>query len=232
MRILELAIETAPLQEQRVFYSSTLGLSLLEETAERVALAAGATRLELRVATRGTEPTYHLAFGIPSNLFAEAKRWLAARAALLREDDKEEFFFDFWNAHACYAADPAGNVIELIALHDLGVKRPAPFTAEAILGVMEVGFPVPDVLAAVAEIGEKFGAGPRRNATPHPGFTAIGADDGCLIVVPFGRPWALGALERTAAPYPLEVMFAGREERELQLEGLPYRLRSTPANGS
>ena len=232
MRILELVIEAAPLEEQRVFYSSTLGLSLLEETAERVVLAAGATRLELRAAIRATEPTYHLAFGIPSNLFAEAKQWLAARVPLLREEGQDEFSFDFWNAHACYAADPAGNVVELIALHDLGVERPAPFEAEAILGVMEVGFPVPDVLAAVSEIGEKFGVGPRRGATPNPGFTAIGADDGCLIVVPVGRRWALGSLERPAAPYPLDITFTGAEERELRLNGLPYRLRSIPASDS
>jgi catechol 2,3-dioxygenase-like lactoylglutathione lyase family enzyme len=232
MRILELVIETAPLEEQRVFYSSTLGLSLLEETAERVVLAAGATRLELRAATRGTEPAYHLAFGIPSNLFAEAKQWLAARVPLLREEGEDEFFFDFWNAHACYAADPAGNVVELIALHDLGVKRPAPFESEAILGVMEVGFPVSDVLAAVSEIGEKFGVGPRRGAIPHPGFAAVGADDGCLIVVPIGRRWALGSSERPAAPYPLDITFTGPEERELRLNALPYRLRSIPASDS
>jgi hypothetical protein len=97
---------------------------------------------------------------------------------------------------------------------------------------MEVGFPVTDVLAAVTEIGEKFGAGPRRGATPHASFTAVGADDGCLIVVPIGRRWALGPPERPAAPYPLDVTFAGPEERELELQGLPYRLRSIRASGS
>jgi catechol 2,3-dioxygenase-like lactoylglutathione lyase family enzyme len=232
MRILEFAIETEPFEQQRAFYSSTLGLALLEQTRDRVVLAAGHTRLELRPATRGMEPSYHIAFGIPSNLFAEAKRWLAARTALLREDGEDEFFFDFWNAHACYAADPAGNVVELIALHDLGMERPAPFASGSILGVMEVGLPVPDVLAAVAEIGEAFGEGSRRNATPRPGFTAVGEDDGCLIVVPVGRTWALGDPERPAALCPLEVTFAGRHERELRLDGLPYRLRSIPASGS
>jgi catechol 2,3-dioxygenase-like lactoylglutathione lyase family enzyme len=232
MRILELDIETAPLAQQREFYESILGLPLLEQSSEQLVLAAGATQLILRAAPAGTEPGYHFAFGIPSNLFAEAKRWLAARAPLLREDGRDEFFFDFWNANACYAADPAGNVVELIALHDLRIERPPPFVAEAILGVMEVGLPVPDVLAAVEEIGETLGVGPRRNAKPHPGFTALGADDGCLIVVPLGRRWALGSPERPAAPYPLDVTFAGRAARELRPNGLPYRLRSIPASDS
>jgi catechol 2,3-dioxygenase-like lactoylglutathione lyase family enzyme len=232
MRILELAIDTGPLEEQRTFYSSTLGLPVLDETSAHLVVAAGATRLELRAAPPGTDPTYHIAFGIPTNLFAEAKGWLAGRTPLLREEGEDELYFAFWNADACYAADPAGNVLELIALHDFGIERSAPFGPEAILGVMEVGLPVPDVLAAVAELGEVFGLGPRRGATPRADFTAVGEDDGCLIVVPVGRRWALGDSRRPAAPYPLELAFAGPVARELRPEGLPYRLRAIPASGS
>src|SRR5579883_3080791 len=48
MHIQELALDTRQLAPQKAFYSATLGLPLVEQTADSFAVQAGATRLRFR----------------------------------------------------------------------------------------------------------------------------------------------------------------------------------------
>ena len=123
---------------------------------------------------------------------------------MLRHEGSPVVPFPFWNAHATYFRDPAGNVLELIARHDLALDDPYPFGPAGLHAVSEVGLPTLDVGAAVDAL-ERLGiprySGDRRS------FAAMGDIDGLFIVVPRGRVWFPTADVRGATE-PVEVELA------------------------
>src|SRR5690349_21082426 len=114
MQISELHLKARDLTLQKLFYQTTMGLPLLEETATSFTFQAGTTRLTFHV-TGQQQSCYHFAFTIPHNKLAQAKSWLAKRAPLLAKDGQDEFPFQSWNARSIYFYDPVGNIGELIA---------------------------------------------------------------------------------------------------------------------
>lgn len=218
-----MTLAAVDLDAQRDFYGRVLGLPELDGGT----FAAGETHLDFRVAEPGTEPTYHLAFGVPSNLFSEAKEWVAERAELLHLDGDDEIFFDFWNAHSCYFRDPAGSVLELIAHHEEPVERAAPFAAEHFVGVAEVGLPVPDPHAAVAALRDRLGLDVWDGRGVRPDrITPVGSRHAGFIVVRTGRRWF--PTDLPAGLHPFEALVAGPREGAWEPEGLPYVVRSKP----
>lgn len=82
---------------------------------------------------------YHFAINVPQNQFEDAVTWLSDRVELLSDTETgdSEIFFEDWNAHAVYCLDPAGNLLELIARHDLSNDSDRPFGSENFLEVSE-----------------------------------------------------------------------------------------------
>jgi hypothetical protein len=193
-------------RDQGAFYGEVLGLEVVNETSDEVALQAGGTRIRFRRAPPGTTPTYHF-----------------ERSELLREDGQNEFDWDFWGALAVYTADPAGNVVELIAFSGLSPVAAGDFGAASILGVAELGLPAADVRVAVAELRNTFGLDlwDREEITPER-ITPVGERGATFLVVPVGRIWHLGD---AATDHPLEVTLGGVEEASLELPGHPYSIR-------
>jgi hypothetical protein len=63
---------------------------------------------------------YHFAFNIPENQIRSAKEWLMPRTVLLKDEQGNDYFqHSGWNSEAVYFKDPAGNILEFIARHDL-----------------------------------------------------------------------------------------------------------------
>src|SRR4051794_9418380 len=128
-RILGLELlSSAPLAGMKDFYHKSLGLGVVEDKPERLTIQAGQTRLSFLKAPAGAgEPFYHFVFNIPENKVADAHRWQKARTPLLPipaslQDPKfpaEVVNYSHWNAHSIFFFDPAGNVVECIARHDL-----------------------------------------------------------------------------------------------------------------
>jgi len=191
-------------------------------TAAELAFRIGETELVFQAALPGLAPSYHFAFRIPGNQFMQAKRWLAERAELLRQDGQDQFAWDFWNAMAVYTRDPAGNIVELLGFRGLA-ETEAPFTSASLLGLAELGLPVRDVHAAVAHFEETFAIGlwDRQESAPNQ-ITPLGERGASLIVVSLGRPWFLGGRSRD---YPLEIVLDGVQQGELQLPGQPVHIR-------
>jgi catechol 2,3-dioxygenase-like lactoylglutathione lyase family enzyme len=223
MEFAEITMDAASLADQRSFYGDALGLPIVVDTSEKVAFQAGPTRVGFRQARPETTPTYHFALRVPGNQFREAKSWLAERTELLREGGQDEFDWDFWDAFAVYARDPAGNVLELIAFAGLPPVGGGTFGATSILGVAELGLPVADVRAAAGQLSQWFGIGlwDRDEVTPER-LTPIGERGATFLVVKVGRIWYLGD---TAADNPLEVTLAGVGDARLELLGHPYSIR-------
>lgn len=201
--MIEVEMETGCLDEMKAFYTKSLEMVLLEETADSFMVMAGASRLRF---IRGTdEPFYHFAFNIPENKVDQAKVWLEDRVELIEEEGDTLVFFPHWNAHSLYFCDPAGNIVELIARHNLANRAAGPFTAADILCVSEIGMPVDDVIDTIGKMQAELNLSTWRE--PSNQFAPVGDEDGLMIVVPKGRVWFMS--NREAGMFPLRVKIKG-----------------------
>lgn len=221
MHILDLRLATDRLSDIRDFYVNTLEFPLLDESRASLTLGAGETRLAFE---QGDAAQYHVAFNIPENQFVEAKRWAAQRVPLLMIEGKDEVHWSAWNAHALYFFDPAGNIVEFIARHNLSNATSEPFSSRSICEVSEIGLSVANVRQAVEALHTALGVGVF-DAGDGENFTAMGDDYGLFIVVKRGRAW-FPTSSRRAECCPLELTLRGARSEQFMLPGLPYQLRT------
>jgi catechol-2,3-dioxygenase len=218
--ILELRLEAGSFREQKQFYTEGLELPLDEESAGRFTVQAGETRLTFVEAVEG-KPTYHFAFNIPENKLPQAQEWLARRIPVLRQDGREVFHFEDWNAHAFYFHDPAGNVAEFIARHNLRNGAPGPFTAGDILYASEIGLVVDDVPAEVKALNETLGLQLYRPGSER--FAPMGDEHHLLILNHRDRGWWEDTPSR---PYPVLARLSGGEKSaEYRSQRFPFTIQ-------
>jgi catechol-2,3-dioxygenase len=225
--ILQLRLQTHRLAEVRAFYRDTLHFPVREESAGSVTFQAGATSLTfIRAPDEESRPFYHFAFNIPENKLSLAQAWLAERTPLVTRATGPVFHFPGWNAHAIYFYDPAGNIGELIARHDLPNARSGPFTIDDILYASEIGLVVKDVPAATRALKAQLGLSPYRPGSAE--FAPVGDEHRLLIVVREGRLWFGAENGKPAAIFPTEATLHGGKSNRSELEGYPYALRTRP----
>ena len=194
MHLRQIRLASERLEAQRALYAGAFGLPATRE-GDALVVAIGDARLVLAVGERSPQ---HFAMRIPSASYADALAWLGERVELLTgEDGSPAFAFPDWNADSAYFADPDGNIVELIAHHDLPEPYAPPFGPGALLGICEAGMPVDDVGAFLDELERRTGA--QRWSGNRETFTAAGTKSGSLIVVQRGRVW-----------YPTEAAAATR----------------------
>ena len=207
VRIGRLHIETPEVSLLRGFYHGVFGFPIHEESPEKLTLRAGNTAFVIARARHLLEGVYHFAFNIPENQFDEAVQWLRERVMLIADDGGEDtFHHDSWNADSVYFHDPAGNIVEFIARHDLDCASDHPFSGQRVLGVSEIGIASNDVVHETASLRDRTMA-PIYKETQSETFTAIGDETGLLIVVKRGRVWFPDTGKR-ADPMPLSVAVA------------------------
>jgi len=189
------------LDEQRALYAVGLGLPATDEDGALV-VEVGDARLVL---VPGEPTPQHFAFRIPSSSYADALDWLGERVDLLTDEDgSRAFAFPDWNADSAYFADPDGNIVELIAHHDLPEPYAPPFGPSALLGICEAGMPVDDVAAFLDELERRTGVRPWSGNRET--FAAAGTKAGSLIVVKRGRVWyPTDAAAATRPPVAVET---------------------------
>lgn len=203
IRRLEL-LSSAALAEMKDFYHGSLGLRVAAEGPERLTIDAGQTRLTFTKAAAGERPFYHFAFNIPENKVLAAHRWQKKRTPLLPipkslRDPKypdDVVNYSHWNAHSLFFFDPAGNVVEYIARHDLKNAAGGDFGSADILYASEIAFVVDDVATAAAKLTEVAGAGQYKGASDQ--FAAVGDEYGLLLVMKRGRVISFESPERKA----------------------------------
>ena len=190
MKIIQLRIITHDLAGQLAFYKDTLGLAAaIQPTTGQLHIQLAQSELIMTQTDDAQAGAYHFAFNIPENQFAQAKAWLAARVKLhAAASGQAEFDFRDWNAHAVYAFDAGGNIIELIARHDLPNASTAPFGAHSLLSISEIGLAVPDVRACVQHLQTQYDL-PVYDGAGSDVFTAVGDPHGLFIVVAEHRLW-------------------------------------------
>ncbi|GAB4395553.1 MAG: hypothetical protein OHK0053_04430 [Microscillaceae bacterium] len=228
MKIQHLELETAAGPEMKHFYTQKLGLPLVEIRKDALfTVRAGNTCLsfyqegyfEARPA-EGT-PTYHFAFNIPQNQLFEAQAWLKQLLIpLCPFQQREVVNFPNWNAHALYFQDPAGNVLELIARHDLDNAQSDAFGPQSLLSISEVGFPVPNLADFYAALQPRMPLPFYSHISNLETFCALGDAEGLLIVVPLQRAWFPTSLRNGI--FPLRLTLEGKGSSFQPQTALPY----------
>lgn len=221
MKIQELRLPAPDIAVQRDFYLGVFGFNEAATSEGDLTIQAGSSRLVFYRATAGQEGAYHFAFNIRENAFAEAKEWVSRRASLIKNSaGDDQFHFGSWNADALYFYDPAGNILEFIARHDLA---PGPvegaFDARGVLSVSEIGLSTEDVAATVTGLETGLGVEVYDGAGSDT-FTAVGDIQGLLIVVKAGRVW-FPDTGISARPLPVDCLIQVGETR-YKLSGPPY----------
>jgi hypothetical protein len=231
-------LTAAPLAALRSFYHDRIGFPVLEESAGEIAFATGATRLAFQKAgAEQREPFYHFAFNVPPDRIRAARTWQLERSALVPAPDHlrdpahpdDVWHFRHWNAHSVFFFDPAFNIVEYIARHDLPNAAPDPerFSTADIRYASEIGyvFAPSQQAAATRMLRERLGLAPYPDAT-NP-WWAMGDERGLLLCLARkGELWG----ENTSTPvrwdvFPTDVTIRGHEPGAHAFEGFPYRVR-------
>lgn len=246
MRILELTLWAANLDELRRFYTAVLGLDEFQpEQPGLLAVTAGHTTLYFHEAPRGWQGQYHFAFGVPPDRFETALRWQRERGGTIASSDgKTSFHHTAWNADAVYFRDPQGNILELIAHLDLdedfeGTENRAgidtflppdtdrPFNASEIIGITEIGIGTDSVLETVAELQIRMPGIPIYDGKGSDQFTTVGDIYGLLIVARRGRIW----FPNTGVPadhLPLDILLELAQGQRYRLSAPPFPISIRP----
>jgi catechol-2,3-dioxygenase len=221
MRFKQVILHSGDLDVQRHFYGQVCELPIIVDASSEFTVQTGTTHLTFVHVPNKPKGIYHLAFNVPENQLLAASVWLAERTSLVKEGHMFEFVD--WNAHAIYFRDGEGNIMEFIARHNLpnSADNPLDFDQTKILEVSEVGLVTPDVLGTVQELNSTLNL-PTWRGVGSDNFTAVGDEQGLLIVVNEGRPWM--TTEDPAMLLPVEIVtedVAG----DYQLANIPYRIR-------
>ena len=130
------------------------------------------------------------------------------------------------NAHSIYFLDPAGNIGEFIAHHDLKNSRSGDFTTNDILQVNEIGVVVDDVFSTVRAMKERMGISPFIPASNV--FAPVGTREGSFIVVKKSRLW-FPQQRSPAIVCPTVATIRAPQHADLLIQGCPYDLSVGPA---
>ncbi|MGW7162683.1 VOC family protein [Paenibacillus taichungensis] len=188
MQIKEVNLFTDQMEAVKQFYGTLLELELLEESTSSISLRTGNSILSFQQTSDQEKPFYHVAFTIPTNQLAEAKKWVQDRnIPLLSKDDKDEFYFPYWDATAFYFYDPSGNLMEFIAHHSLDNAVEETFDSRQLLCISEIGLPVDDVPDTISKMNGQYHLEPFAGDGKQ--FAPIGDAEGMFIVIDKETPW-------------------------------------------
>jgi catechol-2,3-dioxygenase len=218
MKIQEIKLLAARLDPLEQFYHGLFGLDMTERSYASVSFRAGSSTLTFEQTESAAEPFYHFAFNITESKMDQAVEWLKAnRVEITVVDDYSES----WNSHSVYFYDPAGNIVEFIARHNLKNNSGEGFSRADILNISEIGITAEDVpeLAAYLQNEYDFPAFRTGSAT----FKAMGDEQGLLILAASDRIW-FGS-DKKAIKFPLHIMMDnGKTAGTTQMLNYPYSL--------
>jgi catechol-2,3-dioxygenase len=219
MKILELELLTDNLETQHRFYANVLGLTVLEFTEALLMVQVGSSRLKFTQQT-GFSGRYHFAFDVPENQLEQAKIWLESRATLIADIDGARVFGGGdWNSDAVYFRDPHGNILELIARHDLSNASQTEFSSASLLNISEIGLSCDNVSDVVKWLAQNLNL--EIYKSPSDTFAPVGDAHGLLILVQNAREWfpSTGVF---ATPQLVSVTIEGSQNQTLEIPNLGY----------
>lgn len=215
------------------FYSGKLGMKALGRSKDGISLHAGGTVIEFVKSKRqGDGPLHHFAFNIPQNKIRAALDWARKRFELIPawgaladpSYPKEVIYFRHWNAHSIFFWDPAFNLVEFIARHDLSNDSKGGFSSSEILCASEIGLPTTDPVKLAKLLNKELPL-PAYPSGTSPQF-AMGDQNGLLLCLLKDQTWPNSpkksikwGVNRT------EIELAGTEDKTIQVPGYPFTIR-------
>lgn len=202
MKFKEISLLTNRINEMKNFYRDILGLRIITQSSDYFTVKVGFTSVTFKQSPVDSEPFYHFAINIPENKMAEAKFWIQTKVELTKEENLDEVFFKSWNAHAIYFEDPSGNIIELIARHNLKNGVEHIFSSEDILNISEIGVVTDEVIPMVRKLNE---LGIPNWKEDSEGLTPVGDEMGLFIIVKSNRRWYFSEQAAKFHPFSIEI---------------------------
>ncbi|MED1202587.1 VOC family protein [Heyndrickxia acidicola] len=219
MQIKEIRLYTNKLNELKNFYSDLLGFSLIYFDQNVISFKVGNSILSFVQTKEITNPYYHFAFNITESKKDEGIAWLKQKGININLiNGSEDIFSKSWNSHSIYFYDPSGNILELIARHDLKSDDHKEFKATDIINISEIGFPVNDVKLASDELIQRYNVEVYKESNNE--FAPIGNEDGLFILSGLNRNW-LGSNKKVEI-FPLELTILSCKESEERFLSFPY----------
>jgi len=224
---------SAPLDLMRDFYGSTLGLRTSPVDKGAFTLFTRGTEVSFAGASSGSKKIhYHFAFNIPQNQIRQALDWAKSRVALIpawgnlgdAAYPKEIIHFRHWNAKSIFFFDPAYNLVEFIARHELKNDESGKFSSTSLLCASEIGLPTNSPEATAKTLHKDLGLLGYPSGTP-PQF-AMGDANGLLLCLLDSQVWG----EHTKTPirwgrHPVDLTVSGTSQRAYTVEGYPYTIK-------
>jgi catechol-2,3-dioxygenase len=218
MQITALRIKTGNIHAQQHFYSGQLGLPS-QITSNELRIQTGLSELQF-VQDPAFTGRYHFAFDIPKNQFQAGVAWLEQRTALASDvTGNTRFEAGEWNADNVYFYDPQGNILELIARHELENATDKPFGPASLLCISEIGLASKDVFEMIAWFANTLEVRTYKSISDT--FAPIGNANGLVIAVQENRVWFpdTGILARIL---PTELTINGEQTITQKIPNTPY----------
>jgi catechol-2,3-dioxygenase len=234
MRITALKIHNSNIHAQQHFYGNTLGLpSRIVDNELRIQIGTDQTHSSELTFVQSANFTgrYHFAFTIPKNQFEAGVHWLEQRTTIASDaNGKTRFETGEWNADNVYFFDPQGNIVELIARHELDESslekaNENPFGPHSLLHISEIGLASPNVLEMIAWFAKTLEVGTYKSFDKT--FAPIGDVHGLVIAVPKDRIW----FPDTGIPaqiLPVELTIHGQQLSTHKVPNTPYIVHVKP----
>ncbi len=230
--ILDLKLLTSvSLDVMKEYYVNLLEMELISYSSRELTILAGQTPITFIKSDDAGDPWYHFAFNIPENKILKAREWQLKRTPLVptpkNKIDKgypdDVRHFRNWNAHSVFFWDPAGNLLEYIARHDMDNAGSGPFTNKDILYVSEIAFVVDDQAAEARLLKKHLSLAPYPQSSNF--WWSMGDESGLLLCIP-KRIWG----ENTANPkrfgvHKTEATILGQDSKEYNFTGFPYKVK-------
>jgi hypothetical protein len=226
MRITNLKLQSNNIRAQQDFYTQQLRLpsQIVDDTLK---IQIGSSEL-IFVQNTNFTGRYHFAFDIPNNQFQNATQWLEKRTTLaIDATGNTQFEAGEWNADNVYFYDPQGNILELIARHELENASKNPFGPDSLLCISEIGLASNDVLEMIAWFAKTLDVGTYKSISET--FAPIGNANGLVIAVPEDRIW----FPDTGIPaqiLPTELTIHGEQTITYKISNTPYIVHVRPQN--
>jgi catechol-2,3-dioxygenase len=229
MQITKLKLQSNNIRAQQDFYTQQLGLPS-QITNNTLSIRIGSSELQF-VQDSAFTGRYHFAFDIPKNQFEASVHWLEQRTAIASDaTGNTRFEAGEWNADNVYFYDPQGNILELIARHDLDESNlenasDQTFDSASLLHISEIGLASNDVLEMIAWFEKTLEVGTYKSFDET--FAPIGDVHGLVIAVQEDRIW----FPDTGIPaqiLPTELTIHGQQLSTHKIPNTPYIVHVKP----
>lgn len=203
MLIQELTIDTNSIQETRFFYHNKLGFDIISESKKSISFKTGHSILHFKHIEK-PNPFYHFAFTITEDNLDDSLEYIQNQnIQILPYQGSYVIPFDDWNAKSFYFHDNNGSILEFIIRYNLKKVSNNTFSKSSVIGISEIGIVTSSVVTVVKEL-DKLGINYYANGPKREDFSALGDDNGLLLICAERRGWL--PTNQEAEQHPVKVL--------------------------